>query len=420
MKTNINFIKLRGIAFVVSSVLLLYGLVSIFGISGFNQGIDFTGGITAQLSINHKKSGIKMLRSLFSKIEVQFKDKNGKLVKKNLNFGKNISGFESKTKKPYISNSYLIRIKNTPGLSKDVIEKALTGVLKKNFKKKTILSFTVISGNEKDNGVKLKRILAPLGITAIKKSVLSITRNGKINKVPLFVINQEFKKTLQESKMRNRLNTLIASTKDYEISQVVDFVAAIEWGSFNAVSSTIGRELEKSAFTLTIVVLLLILMYIAVRFNYKFGLSAIAALAHDVIFMLGVLSVTGKEINVPIVAAILTIIGYSLNDTIVVFDRVRENLEYSTKEDLPHIVNKSINQSLSRTIITSVTTLLAVLSIYFLAGEVLRDFAFALIIGILVGTYSSVFIAAPVYIFIDKLVTKTEDKKKQGKKKAFI
>ncbi len=139
---------------------------------------------------------------------------------------------------------------------------------------------------------------------------------------------------------------------------------------------------------------------------------------HDVVILLGVLSFTGKELSVPIVAAILTIIGYSINDTIVIFDRIRENLEFSRKEDVVHIVNKSINQSLSRTIITSLTTLLAVISLYLFAGEILRDFSFALIVGIVIGTYSSIYIASPVYLVIEKLTAKRAAAKDPRKARA--
>ena len=148
-----------------------------------------------------------------------------------------------------------------------------------------------------------------------------------------------------------------------------------------------------------LVSILILLAYISFRFQFQFGVGAIIALIHDVLITLGIFSLCKIEINLPTVAAFLTIIGYSLNDTIVVFDRIREN-QGAMKEgtDNLHILNKSINQSLSRTVITSLTTLAVVLVIYFYsaAGEEINTFALALIIGVLIGTYSSIFVASPI------------------------
>lgn len=164
------------------------------------------------------------------------------------------------------------------------------------------------------------------------------------------------------------------------------------------VGPKIGSELRNKAIWAILFSLFLILIYISVRFEFKFAIGAIAALFHDVLITLGVFSLLDLEISLPIVAAFLTIVGYSLNDTIVVFDRIRENLKKLRGSDYLSIFNKSINQSLSRTIITSLTTFIVVLILFLFGGEVIKNFAFALIVGILVGTYSSVFVASPVVI----------------------
>ncbi len=147
--------------------------------------------------------------------------------------------------------------------------------------------------------------------------------------------------------------------------------------------------------------ILAILVYIWFRFEWQFGMGAVAALSHDVISTIGIFAIMGLEFNLSTVAAVLTIAGYSINDTVVVFDRVRENLRKYKKMPLPELLNNSINQTLSRTVITSVTTLLALLALYFLGGAVIRDFSFAMIWGVLIGTYSSVCLAVPLLLYMD-------------------
>ncbi len=166
------------------------------------------------------------------------------------------------------------------------------------------------------------------------------------------------------------------------------------------VGPKIGHELIIDALKAVFWAIILILIYIMWRFEFKFSIGAIAALLHDVIITLGIFSVLDVEISAPIIAAILTIVGYSLNDTIVVYDRIRENLKASKKNlaDIAGTVNSSINEVLSRTVVTSSTTLIVVTVLYFFGGEVLRTFALALIIGVLVGTYSSIFVASPIVV----------------------
>lgn len=165
------------------------------------------------------------------------------------------------------------------------------------------------------------------------------------------------------------------------------------------VGPRISRYLLRTSYVVGAVALVLILLYISFRFRLRFGVAAIAALVHDVLVVVAFLSFFGKEMDTFILAALLTIIGYSLNDTIVVFDRARENLKSARAyQDYSGTVNTSINQSLSRTLITSLTTLLAVFSLYIFGGSTLKDFAFALIVGILVGTYSSTFVASALVV----------------------
>ncbi len=164
------------------------------------------------------------------------------------------------------------------------------------------------------------------------------------------------------------------------------------------VGPKIGAELKGRAVWAIVVALIGIVIYISWRFEFKFALGAIAALVHDILITLGVFSVLNLEVSLAIVAAFLTIVGYSLNDTIVVFDRIRENVKKLRAASYFNIINTSINQTLARTVLTSGTTFIVVLVLYLYGGQVIHDFAFALLVGVIVGTYSSIFIAAPILL----------------------
>lgn len=168
--------------------------------------------------------------------------------------------------------------------------------------------------------------------------------------------------------------------------------------SIDAVGPKIGAELRTQAILATLIALGGILIYVSVRFEFLFALAAVVALFHDVLITLGIFSILNREISLSIIAAFLTIVGYSLNDTIVVFDRIRENLKKLRTKGLQDIINISINQTLSRTIITALTTLFALIVLFIFGGSVIRDFALAMIIGVVIGTYSSIYIASPILI----------------------
>jgi len=164
------------------------------------------------------------------------------------------------------------------------------------------------------------------------------------------------------------------------------------------VGPTVGKQLEKQAGLATLYSMLGMLVYLWFRFQLIYGVAAVVACFHDTLITVGFFALLDKEISLTVIAAILTLVGYSMNDTIVVFDRIRENLRLSRRESLPDVVNRSINQTLSRTVLTSGLTFLTVLSLYVFGGQVLRGFSFALVIGILIGTYSSIAVAAPMLV----------------------
>ncbi|HLC19128.1 MAG TPA: protein translocase subunit SecF [Thermodesulfobacteriota bacterium] len=169
--------------------------------------------------------------------------------------------------------------------------------------------------------------------------------------------------------------------------------------STTEIGPTVGKKLQTDALKAIGIALLGILFYVAWRFEFRFGVAAVVATFHDVLVVMGLLYLMDKEINLLIVTALLTLAGYSITDTVVVFDRIRENLHKEKKEDIVTLINRSINEVLSRTFVTSGTTLLVLLALMVLGGEVIHDFSLALFLGVVVGTYSSVFIASPVLLF---------------------
>jgi len=171
--------------------------------------------------------------------------------------------------------------------------------------------------------------------------------------------------------------------------------------SSTEIGPSIGDKLRKDTLVAVAISLLGIILYIAWRFDFKFGIGATLATAHDCLAMFAAFYLLNKEINLLFITAVLTIAGYSLTDTVVVFDRIRENLHKNLKGSLPTIFNSSINEVLSRTIVTSLTVLLAAASLFFFGGEVIHDFSFALLVGVLVGTYSSVFVASPIVVLLE-------------------
>ncbi len=173
-----------------------------------------------------------------------------------------------------------------------------------------------------------------------------------------------------------------------------------EFRSTEVIGPTVSEELTRAGLIAVITAVIVVLIYIWLRFEWQFSLGAVVALVHDVILTIGIFSLLQLEFTLSIIAALLTIVGYSLNDTVVVYDRVRENLRKFKKMELSELLNVSINETLSRTILTSVTTLIALFALFFFGGEVIRGFVFAMIWGVIVGTYSSIFIASPVLLLL--------------------
>ncbi len=289
---NIDFLKLKKKAYILSTVLIILSIGVIF-VKGFNLGLDFTGGTS---------------------IQVKFKE-------------------------PVTSGDIRLALE-TVGLGDAMIQEVGTGNVEYEIR------VSIKKGSSSDVAVKVKKAL-----------------------------DQKFK-------------------DKYEIRKI-EFIGSV-----------VGEELRKASVYSIIAVMIAILIYVGYRFEPIFAIAAVVPLFHDAILTLGFFALLGLEVNLSVIAAILTVLGYSLNDTIIVFDRIRENLRLRGRKNLVLLINQSINENLSRTIITSGTTLFSVIALYLFGGESLKNFSLALIIGIIFGTYSSIYVAAPLVIELENYIKK--------------
>jgi preprotein translocase subunit SecF len=372
-ETDINFVDFRNKAFILSVVVIAAGLISLAIHGGPDLSIDFEGGTLVQVMFD-RPVAVNDLRAVVEK-----------------------TGFENSQIQEFGQpNEYLIKVEkiDEAGMAAERLMEALEAVapeagwevvsvrestegLSEDGKAGNLI---VLSGNEEN--IPETEVL----VNAVKDQgvgVIAATReagNRVAFNVPFMGI---------EAKASEKLKSGIEEAFPDR---------TIEVRRTETVGPKIGEEMKDRAWAAIIISLFGILVYISWRFEFKFAVGAIIALIHDILITLGIFSITGKELSLVVIAAFLTIVGYSLNDTIVVFDRIRENFSMRRRRSLEKMVNVSINESLSRTIITSLTTLIVVLFLFFAGGEVIHDFAFALLIGVVVGTYSSIFVASPVVI----------------------
>ncbi len=216
-----------------------------------------------------------------------------------------------------------------------------------------------------------------------------------------FVVRFQGRSGKNDKETNDILNSSISKLKEAIGTQLAQYQPEIR--RVDTVGPQVGAELKRNGLLAVFYCLLVILIYVALRFDYKYAPGAVLCLAHDAIITLALFVAVGKEVNIPILAAVLTLIGYSLNDTIVVFDRIRETEHMYKDRGIRFIINKSINDMFTRTLITSGTTFTSALCLYFLAGGTISDIAFAMCVGIFFGTYSSIYVAAPLILLTEKL-----------------
>ena len=218
-----------------------------------------------------------------------------------------------------------------------------------------------------------------------------------------FNLSQSTIQNLSENEFVIRTEKIDSEQRKEILSVFRENLTDLEILRVETVGPIIGENLKKLALYAFLLAFIGIILYITMRFEFKFSIISILALSHDCLIVLGIFSLLQKEITISIVAAVLTIVGYSLNNTIVILDRLRENIKFKTREPFENLINMSINQSLSRTINTALTTIIPILALYFFGGNILSDFALALFIGMIAGTYSSIFIASPLLIEWNKI-----------------
>lgn len=247
----------------------------------------------------------------------------------------------------------------------------------------------------------IKDVLSKMGL---EDSIVQNFTGGEGNEYIIRVVQTDMDITTLSEKVKEELDKHFG-------------IGSVEVRRVEMVGPKVGEDLKKKGLYAILLAVVGILIYVSVRFEFRYALGAVVALVHDATITLGAFSLMNLEVSLPIIAAILTVIGYSINDTIVVYDRIRENLRKARKAPEGEVMNQSINETLSRTIMTSGLTLLAVLALYFLGGGVIHDFAFALIVGIIIGTYSSIFVAAPVVLIWNKLFPQKSQAQKGKRKK---
>jgi len=370
-ETHIKFVDFRYKAFIISVAVILAGLISLAIHGGPDLSIDFEGGTLVQIRFDNPVS-INELRGVvdnagFQNSQIQeFGEPNEYLIKVEKIDEASIAAerlMEALNAVAPEAGWEVVSVKeSTEGLSDEGQAGNLVVVSGENIPDTEILINAV-----KDHGV---------GVNAATRE----TESQLAFNLPFMGIEAK-----ASEKMKTEIEKAFPDRR-------------IEIRRTETVGPKIGEEMKDRAWAAIIISLFGILVYISWRFEFKFAVGAIIALIHDILITLGIFSITGKELSLVVIAAFLTIVGYSLNDTIVVFDRIRENFSMRRRRSLEKMVNTSINESLSRTIITSLTTLVVVLFLYFAGGEVIHDFAFALMIGVVVGTYSSIFVASPVVI----------------------
>ena len=305
-----------------------------------------------------------------------------------------------------------------------VVTRLLLDLLTHGKTKINKLSMLRIIGQTKINFISFRKFAYIISIAVIVIGLFSFQKRGEGNYGIDFTggtIQQfRFEKPVEAQDIRNALKDIglgsasiqhfgnkrevIIRSFEMDSEHIIDeFKQVFKENKFDImrvekVGPSVGKDLRGKAIKALGIAILFMVVYISLRFEFRFAVAAIVALLHDLLITLGAISLTHREISAPVIAALLTIVGYSINDTIVVFDRIRENRKLMQRVTYKEIINVSINQTLSRTILTSLTTLAVILSLYFLGGEVINTFAFVLMVGVIVGTYSSIFIASPILI----------------------
>uniref|UniRef100_A0A7C3N4Z2 Protein-export membrane protein SecF n=1 Tax=candidate division WOR-3 bacterium TaxID=2052148 RepID=A0A7C3N4Z2_UNCW3 len=415
---EINFVGTRKITYIISLVLVIGSILTILFNKGFNLGIDFTGGIVLQVHFE-KDVKIEQLRDVMNSLGYKnaviqkYGTENDFLIKVQENFEKvqdttgpvvvGFSTYPNPTKgeknltvkvKVYDEKSPVKNIFIRSDIFKEIKELTPSDIYDSR-EEVGVLNFS-LDDFKKDSLV----TLYAFGVDRTKNK-------GLEKEIKIFVCSKNADITKVQVVSDWQDTTYKASSKGVELSPTEKIISLLKERFIEenprvdreeVVGAIMSKELQLKSLWVVLLGLVGILIYVWIRFTFRFGVASVIALFHDVVITLGFLTITGREMSVQIIAALLTLIGYSINDSIIVSDRIRENLKLMRKDNFSTIVNKSLNQVLSRTLITSLTTLFVVFMLFLFGGKVLNDFAFALLVGVIVGTYSSDFIVAPLVL----------------------
>ena len=369
--TNFDFISKYRTGFILSAVAITIGIVFLAIHQGPNFGIDFRGGVKIQAKFNRVVTETELQSKLaeigYERAAIQIDE------------SRNEASISMGHRPEFQQQLIDIPIMADPG-DAAAMRLQVSSAVEKSHLLEVGETVELIDGN-----LRQRNEITALDTVADSNAIQLTFAN------PFGIdLSENAHVQIQASVGRILTDALLEGGNDWQ--------ALVGGVNVSEVLPSVGRDLKWAALWSVLWSIVILLAYISWRFEFRFAIGAIAALVHDVLITLGIFAVLSKEINLPTVAAFLTIIGYSLNDTIVVFDRIRENTQTLRGTDYTTVLNRSINQSLSRTVITSLTTLFVVLVIFIIttSGEEINTFALALIVGVLVGTYSSVFIASPI------------------------
>ena len=372
-KPNFKFMKYKFIAIGISAVIISIGLINIFAGKGLNTGVDFAGGTLVQIRF----------KSVFPIEELR------------QSLGDAGLGSSKIQEVERGEREYIVRTM----LPEDALDQELEA--------------HVLMGNRVVEALKTQEDQAD--IDSGLQDINTIERNALRNLIADSFPEQAetAADTIINLRQSAELKGIIENFDQLQQAgvdtQVLDalknktFLGSMTIKRRVTVGPQVGQELRQKATQATVWALIGMLIYIGIRFKFAYGVAAILTLAHDILVTIGIFSLTNREINLPVIAGIMTIVGYSLNDTIVIFDRVRDNLKTLRKLDFPNLLDTSINQTLSRTVITSGTTMLTVVTLFIFGGEVINDFAFTMIIGVMTGTYSSIYMSCSMLTFWKKI-----------------
>jgi preprotein translocase subunit SecF len=381
-KPNFNFMKYKYIALGFSAIIIIIGLLNIIFGKGLTQGIDFAGGTLVRIKLSEPMpvSDIRQALAIAdlgtSKIQAVGKTQTEYMIR-------TMQATEDEQQQQDIEAHEIMGQKVVDVLRGEDEKAAIdSGKIDLNSIDEGRLSLLIATDFPDEAEDSARRIIVFRVANGIITSYEQIEQE--------IGISSDIVRSLQTKTILSRLAVL----------------------SRESVGPQVGFDLRRKATQATVWALFGMLLYIGIRFKFAYGVAAILTLTHDILITIGIFSLTNREINLPVIAAILTIVGYSLNDTIVIFVRVRDNLKILRKKEFGELLDTSINQTLSRTIITSGTTFITVASLFFFGGEVLNDFAFTMMIGVIVGTYSSIYQSCSILFFWKKFF---KPKKGMGK-----